>query len=161
MGRANVKSNKVMTGEELGQKLLQSVREMKAGKAAGPHRLHPELRSGSVILTSVIPDKQIRLKSLGCALPAKHSHNLDNFAAHAVVNAIHATDTAPISIADVVNSRVFVRCFGDVAEALNQRFIVSIGLKLAKFFHSAPVDAYQIHFRLIAELVPHHAPVHF
>ena len=41
MTKRTVQSTKSMTGEELGSKLLQSVREMKAGKAARATRVAP------------------------------------------------------------------------------------------------------------------------
>lgn len=41
MARHTVKSSKAMTGEELGQKLLKSIREMKAGKAARATQVAP------------------------------------------------------------------------------------------------------------------------
>lgn len=41
MTKRTSKSSKAMTGEELGNKLLQSVREMKAGKAARTTQVAP------------------------------------------------------------------------------------------------------------------------
>lgn len=41
MSKANLKLDKALTGEELGQKLLQSVQEMKAGKAARATQIAP------------------------------------------------------------------------------------------------------------------------
>lgn len=47
MTKRTTRPGKTMTGEELGHKLLQSVREMKAGKAARSTRVAPNKAAAS------------------------------------------------------------------------------------------------------------------
>ena len=79
-------------------------------------------------------------------LLTKDSHYLNVFAVETVVDVIAPTDTAPISVTDLINSLVQQGLRGDFFELIEEGLDVPVSRTLPPYLKAVEPDAFQILF---------------
>jgi hypothetical protein len=96
------------------------------------------------------------LKRLVDVLLTQHAHDFHDVVNNTVVNTVHATDTAPVARANIVDGLIQAGLPSELIEALKERSEVSVRLSFTVIANPTSVDSLEIGFRDFADPITRH-----